>query len=179
MKKYLFPFALLLSACQSTPQNAGKPLYWDVSGFFQQQVDALQHEAPQWEKKVQIAGKQEVKVLQDVDWSTELALFLESDLNKVAYTGYVSEQTDDSLTIFQVTEPDLPIREVKVAWSAPQVPARVEIQWHSENKVYETDRTLKAYFTQGKLDGYAIQTYQKIIGLSPDEVWVQGKRKGS
>jgi len=180
MKKYLLSLAIFVSACQSSPQNAGKQVYWDFPSFFLQQADALQVEKPRWEKSVWVEQQREVKEVKNVDWEKELALFLEIDLNKTAYLGQVSVNTTDSLTHYQVTEPELPIREVKIRWATPQqTPARIDMHWHSENKLYQTDKKLIAFFKEGKLDSYQIQTFQKITGLSPDKVRLEAKRKGS
>lgn len=177
MKKYIFPL-LLLAGCQSTSQPKTNPLYWDAPGFFLNQMESLGKEAPAWEKIVRVEESREVKNLTTVAWDKELALFQEVDLNKTAYAGNIAETTTDSTTQYLVLEKNLPIRALKIIWESPQRPAQIDVTWHSENALYLTDRTLRATFSQGKLVGYTVQTYQKIWGLSPDIVHVEGKRKG-
>ena len=180
MKKYFLPWALLLLlGCQTSSTQETNPQYWDLPNYCLEQASLLQKESWTWEKSVRVGKNHETKEFKTVDWEKELALFLEVDLNKTAYAGRVKVTDAEGKSVFQITEPDLPIRKVEIRWAAPAVPAQIDISWLSQNTLYQTNRVLRAVFEEGKLVYYRIQTNQKITGLAAESVLVEGKRKGS
>jgi hypothetical protein len=94
--------SLLLStgACQepASPKPApAQAFYFDVPGFIRSQARLLEKENPgAWKSVVENQHTRENKVLQDLKWNKELAVFSELDLNKPAFRNAytVSRQAD-------------------------------------------------------------------------------------
>lgn len=90
---------LLLGACNG-PDNAEvrtnpanrKPGYFDVKGFLDQQTAQLSQRQPAVEKQVRLRdGAVETTRVTQTDWSKELQIFYQADINKPALRGAYSE----------------------------------------------------------------------------------------
>lgn len=91
----------LLPACGSPGEDATvranpanrKPGYFDVKQFLDAQVAELSRQQPAVEKQVQLRnGQTETTRVSKTDWSKELQIFYQADINKPALRGAYSER---------------------------------------------------------------------------------------
>jgi len=84
----ILPVFFLFSCGSNTETFSEKP-YFDIKSYISKQADSLKKQESVWSKKVVTEGRTEEKTFtaEDAEWNTELALFLEADLNKKAYQG--------------------------------------------------------------------------------------------
>lgn len=94
-----------LPGCSDAPGNkearATVPnQYFDVTGFVQAQIKLLNEQKPEAVKKVTETGRSsETKKMTDLNWASELGVFLELDLNKPAFrNAYTINRQQEPIT---------------------------------------------------------------------------------
>ena len=88
-------FALLLLAlfsfnCTSSIAEAEVPenaplIFFDLKSYINQEVDRLRNEKTQVQKQIELGDKKESIQPKEIDFQQELAIFLNSDINKLAW----------------------------------------------------------------------------------------------
>jgi hypothetical protein len=80
--------ALSLAACQQKEISKKQIEYVDLGGFFSAEAKRLNSQKPTLLKTVGINQKSEQKLLKkNIDWTKELSVFKEADINKPAFKG--------------------------------------------------------------------------------------------
>ena len=79
---------LPISSCQNPTQQASmqKP-YFDLTSFFNEQINLLQKDSLVVMKTSAINGRSDQHQINWTDWKREFALFLASDINKTSLIG--------------------------------------------------------------------------------------------
>lgn len=156
--KYVFLLlaSLLFSACSdNAAQRTEKPVYFDVAGYVKSQVDALSKQQPDVAKRTQMGGKTEQQTTHSINWSRELELFTQADINKPALRSSYTIARPDSLTYrytLKPTEKDLTVRSLTVKLdSATRQPRRIDALLTTENPLYTSER--KIYLESGPRPG--------------------------
>ena len=77
---------ITLNACQTTPQTKNQNntalVFFDLKGYFQQEIQRLNEAQPSVVKIVAINDQTETKTLAALDFRNELNVFLQSDINR-------------------------------------------------------------------------------------------------
>ena len=99
-------------ACNSQ-EKASVNTFFDVKNLIQNQIKDLNARKPKVQKTVTVNQKSESHIIQDIDWSKELELFTQADLNKTAYQQSYSRDTSYAQTLIYVlhTDEHLPIKK--------------------------------------------------------------------
>lgn len=145
------PFYLLLSLTFFGCDNASNtrpvaPVYFDVAGYVNEQVQTLSNQKPDVAKNSMIKGQTKLQNTRDIDWSKELALFAEADINKPAFRNSYTIARPDSLTyqyMLKPTEEKLTVRELSVQLDPKtRKPTRLTALLKTENPLYTSERRL-------------------------------------
>lgn len=172
--KYLAFFGLLLFfGCQSqteqTPQQtAFDPNYFDLKGYFEQEIDRLQQANMTVRKRVTINDQSEEKTLDTLDFEQELEVFVESDINEPDWLDKYqvdSSFQDNQLTKleYQALDEQLRTRRLEIAFANDQV-KRIDVQKGGKSQVAGSEQRL-TYLPDS---GYTITSRQYTI-LSKDD----------
>ncbi|WP_461790074.1 hypothetical protein [Pedobacter sp.] len=159
-KTTLAAFALLLFSCgQSSeePKNVDRSSYFDISGYFGKEASRLKKANPTVSKQVIVKGEKEVKNIKITDWDTELASYVNADINKTSWRNQFSISKNDSLTIYTTNNPKIPVKKVEVHSLGNKV-VGIKIFKLSENALYDAVDTL-IYFADSI---YIIKNEQQI-----------------
>ena len=96
----------LIASCapEGSPKEEmdSKPLFFDVKAFFDKEIDALNEKQPQVRKILVLNGAREEFQTDSLDFSNELSLFLNSEINKASWRD--SYQADTTLGENQLIE---------------------------------------------------------------------------
>lgn len=117
-------FVLTQSSCTGNPQNDTAPkIYFDVPGFFNQQIAQLYKDSFVVIKTAQIDENTDQHEMRWTDWKKEFALFFASDINKASFAGKYkvdSVNTDSSTRIitYAATDPSLRTRLIEITRDA-------------------------------------------------------------
>jgi len=175
---------LLLINCNSVTSSqqpaASSQHYFDLDSFFTQQIHLLDSIKPTVQKTVFLNGKKEEKELKEINWKEELSVFLESDINKLAWKDKYEVDTslkDDPNIYFYIirfTAKDKNLKTQKITVNIikdiEQINS-IHIKNVSENLLYSSITNLM--FIPEK--EYSIKTKQQIRFLKPDKYEVKGK----
>lgn len=167
-------FALALFSCnQQKEAEANTSLtYFDVKGYFGKEISRLQHLNPEVDKTVSINGVAENKTAKITDWTKELAIFVNADINKTSWKGSFKATKQDGADIYTSDSKKIPIKKISVMQSGQKVD-RIEIIIDNKNILYQSQDTL-TYYPDSL---YMIKKHQKIRLLNEKRYSVIGKLK--
>jgi hypothetical protein len=165
MKKVisLLTFCTLLSACNEEVKENQVKKYFDLKGLIDKQIKTLNTQKPVVQKIVVIADSSENQSVKAIDWSKELELFMQADLNKPAFIQ--SYQVDSSSMGVKYTLKEsekLPVKYLNISRSGEDG-IIVEALINNDNYLYETERHLKLSIKNSELTNYQIDGFQKIV----------------
>ncbi len=178
----VFLFCLLLTACQNPAEQDQPPVYYDVAGFVNKQIAELTALQPAVQKTVSIGNEQSQQTTADINWTRELGLFLQTDINKPALrNSYRIEQPDSITYIYTLkpTEEILMVRSLMVKLAGPNgEPRRIEAVLQTDNPLYTSERHLLLEKNSGNSSiHYSVRGFQKLAYASKRDFTVDGRVK--
>jgi hypothetical protein len=176
MKKIGFGLLVLFafSACgdkTDATKAVDKTPFFDVKGFFQNEIKRLTEGGVKIEKTVTVRGQSETKTMDKADFAEELALFVASDINKPAWSDkYRIEKTAGrSLESFFATDDDLKTKRIDIFRFPPNGVTQIQILNSDKSTITESQQSLD--YDIGK--GYSIETFQKFLGSDSSKTRIQ------
>lgn len=161
---FLLFLALSVIACSEAPKSSEKPVYYDVAGYVTGQVKILSSEKPPVTKRLQMGQKTEQQTSRAINWSRELELFMQADINKPALRGSYAIARPDSLTYrytLKPTEKNLTVRSLTVKLdSSTRQPLRIEAVLVSENSLYKAEKQILLESGPGKGSVWGVTHYR-------------------
>lgn len=164
-----FLLLLCLNACNTTNnkgegKDKNKTPFFDVKGFFEGQANTLTQKDIAIRKTATLNNEKEEQLLKDIDWASELSVFINSDINKPAwfqqYAKDSTRQTNITTISYTALKPDLRTQSLNVTYNNDSNEVTgISIQNKTDNIVY----TQQEQLTYKVNKGYTIKTKQKII----------------
>jgi hypothetical protein len=173
-KLYLLVFALALFSCNQRKEAEANTdlLYFDVKGYFEKEINRLQKLNPDVNKKVSINGAAENKTAKIADWTKELAIFVNADINKTSWKGSFKIKEQNGVDSYTSDNKKIPIKKVSITWKG-QKAGKIEIIIDNKNILYRSLDTL-TYYPDSL---YSIKKQQKIRLLNEKKYLIVGKLK--
>lgn len=141
---------LFLFSCEnknSTDLNSGSS-YFDIKSYLKAQTDSLQRDESIWLKTVKSGEKSEEKnyVANSLQWETELAMFLDADLNKKSYAGKFSidSSINQSSRTIRYTSEKTKIKEFTVVYTDSETWPEITCRMQNKNVFYQSEYQIKA-----------------------------------
>ena len=176
MIKRLFLAFLLISVFSCTERKNVEAntdlMYFDIKGYFQNEIVRLQMLKPTVVKTVYISGSEEKKTIGIQDWNKELAIFLNADINKASWKGSFSIDKKDENEIYKSSAKKIPVKMIAVTKENKTVKKIVVIIAY-KNILYQSQDTL-TYYPDSL---YEIKKEQDIRFLKKKKFTVIGKLK--
>ena len=165
MKNILRIIVLIIVAtsCQSESAVESTNKYFDLKGLIEKQIKILNSQKPLVQKIVIISDSSESQSIKTINWSKELELFMQADLNKPAFIQ--SYQVDSSSTSVKYTlnaSEKSPVKYLKIN-RLGEGEIAIEALVNNDNYLYETERHLKLSVKNNNLTNYQIDGFQKIV----------------
>lgn len=176
---YLFPFVLgftilLLSACELEQEvQINQHSFFDLKGFFEGEQARLKTKK-EFIKSVKIDGQEEEEIFNQLDLEKELAIFKNSDINKVAWLDKYSVDTTFSTArqvssiLYTANDKDLRTQSLKIDFNKEKV-SQIVIKNKSKSMIASTDQVLT--YTPNK--GYTVRSGQDMALLDGFDLDVQ------
>lgn len=169
----------LWNSCQSeNASEAAMPkLYFDLKAYFANQIKQIEATKTSLVKTVFLNGKQETKQLNNLNWQDEFALFINSDINRIAWRDSYSidscsMQNNKTHLDYKAVDPDLRTQEIHI-WldtNTRQLDS-LTIRNKVENVFYTLDENL--YFAPQK--SYRINAIQKARFVKLNTMQINGE----
>lgn len=167
---------LLLAGCGGAPEHASPraasagPLYFDVKGLLDQQIKQLDQARAAALKQVRVrGGAPETVRVPAVQWTDELQLFFQADINKAALRGAYAVDSarlpDGRLRRTYTRRPGhdiAPVARLEVL-GPPATPDEITADVEQHNALFTARKHLRLDLRQGRLTGYAVQGTQKLV----------------
>ncbi|RZL36844.1 MAG: hypothetical protein EOO96_06180 [Pedobacter sp.] len=167
-------FAFALAGCNQREESKANTdfLYFDVSGYFKKEAVRLKKLNPDVTKAVSVNGKIEKKTIKIKDWTKELAIFSNADINKASWKGSFKIEKSNLLERYTSDNKKIPVKNVSIGKTGNKV-NRVEIVISNKNILYSSGDTL-VYYPDSL---YEIRKHQKIKLLAQKTYQITGKLK--
>jgi hypothetical protein len=175
---------LLISSCTDPAQQNQPNVYYDVLGYVKGQVADLSVKKPLVSKTVAINKKRNQQTTHDINWTRELELFTQADINKPALRSSYQITRPDSLT-YQYTlkhsEERLTVRSLTVRLdSVTHKPRRIDAVLQTNNPLYSSERRLlldsgPSRDRQWRIQHYTVSGFQKLPYFDKNEFLVDGR----
>jgi hypothetical protein len=170
---------LALGACQSSETRRDGPLvYYDLKGFIEGEARRLNARKPLVSKTILSGDEREDQQTREIDWTKELELFAQADLNKPAYdSSYVIETpTSATLTYRLRRDEDLPVQFLEIIRDTlTNQPLKVKASLRSQNYLFESERVLTLECRRGQIQTYAIDGFQQLRFRDPQPFRIEGR----
>ncbi|MEZ0539318.1 hypothetical protein [Fibrella arboris] len=181
---FLLLATLFVTACSTdTAKRPEKPVYFDVAGYIKSQIDILAKQKPTVTKRLKMGEKTEQRSTRTINWSRELELFSQADINKPALRSSYTIARPDPFTYrytLKPSEKNLTVRSLVVRVDpTSRKPSRIDAILATENPLYTAER--KIYLESGWLPGgvwgvthYQLQGFQHLNLLDKHTFDVEG-----
>ncbi|BAU53166.1 hypothetical protein [Mucilaginibacter gotjawali] len=156
----------LVPACRPGIKNNGG---FDLTGYLKKDAAMLNKLNRPVDKTVTHNGVTETKTVHIADWSSELGLFIDADINKPAFKNSYQVIDEDGLLVYKAKEKDLKVRELIIKRTGGGI-RYVLIYNKVENPLYKTTQKL-TYFPDSV---YRIETVQHVKLLGTNTYFIQG-----
>jgi hypothetical protein len=174
LASFVFVLGLLLS-CSSSEESLQKNTYFGWSTFLKQQINGLANTNQRVHKTAVLDGKKEVKLVSNLDWEKEFALYLEADLNKPAYEKSYDNLSEPGFYWYSLKKDEnLPVKKMIVHLDAEERPSKVEIEIAQKNFLFETRKKLFMNFSEGRIQTYYIEGMQQFFLAEPTSYKILG-----
>jgi hypothetical protein len=176
VSKLAVPLLLLASGCGGFIAGAApgpasrRAQYFDVKGFLDQQVTLLTQRHPAVEKQVTLRdGQVETTRVEKIDWTKELQIFYQADINKPALRGAYETQdaragdTIDAVKTYR-RKPGVEnsVEQLRVTQTDTRG-GSVEAVLTQDNPLFFSRKVLQLHYQRGLLTSYQVQGVQKLV----------------
>lgn len=159
---------------QKETEHSKETYYFNLKDYFHKEAQILSIQRPRILKQVSRNESHEKKEIRIEDWERELALFLESDINKVAWRysyDEINHYNDNQDTLKYVSkDTSLRTQEIVII-RKDSVIKEIAIKNKVENYLYTSREEL--YYYPDSL--YKIQKNQQVIVLGSNNYQISGR----
>ena len=165
---------LLFSGCFSQEKEKSRQqiYYFDLKGYFSKIAQELNKRNPAINKSISKNDIKESQILTIQNWNQELALFIESDINKSAWKDSYTKDSTESRIIYTAIDEDLRTQKIEILIEKG-ILKKIKINAKVDNLLYQTKENLE--FIPDSV--YRINKYQKVILLGENNYLIRGNLK--
>lgn len=167
---------LFFTACQlpSFPNEEKQVLtFYDLNSFFEKEIKSLEEQELQVQKKINQNGQIEERLMTPKNWSEELQIFRDSDINKASWKHkYSLDSTllENGLTLlhYKALDESLATQVLDIKLDNQSVHS-IEIIKKTSSQIYES----KQYLTYIPQKSYSIKTTQEVLLFDKNEYHIE------
>lgn len=174
----------MLTGCDNPVRQNQPNVYYDVAGYVERQIVDLSAQKPLVDKAVRVNQNRSRQTTRDLNWTRELELFAQADINKPALRSSYQITRPDSLTYQYTLKPSeerLTVRSLTVQLdSATHQPRRIKAVLQTSNPLYSSERhlLLESGSTGGqpwRVHHYQLAGFQKLSYFDRSGFLVEGR----
>ncbi len=177
MRKVIFLLSFsfnFLIGCNQEEANLNN-VFFDVTSFTEKQIEMLEKSNPQVSKKTRINEEKEDFTTSDIDWSKELELLKQTDINKAAFQlSYIEEKTPSSI-LYRLKEGEkLPVTSLEIYKDSMGKVEKITSHISTDNYLYKSEKDIHLTFKNEQLQTYGISGWQELFIGSKKEFEIEG-----
>lgn len=169
LKNLFWCFTLGLVSCNE-PQSKPLDKYVDLKGYFLKEALRLQKLNKTVLKTVAHNGHSESKIISSIKWVKELSLFIESDINKIAWEKRYRITNSSQSVRYDALNSDLKTQRIVINYGANHSINSVEIINKTQNFLFDSEEKLK-YFPDSI---YQINKSQHVLLVGDNQYDIKG-----
>jgi hypothetical protein len=169
----LFTLLFFLAGCSGEEKAERTGTYFDLQGYFGKEIEKLEKEDPLVRKSVGQDSVMESREMRISNWSTELELFSESDINKPAWRDSYQIVRKPLAIEYLAKDKDLRTRRIHILLTSENQVKQIDILNQTANPFYSSTEQLT--YTPGT--GYTILKKQHVAIIGPNAYAVSTKFK--
>jgi len=169
--RWLSACFLFISCTQPEPATVRR--YFDLEGYFEQEIIRLEKQNSNVIKTVSRNGLAEKKDNISPNWITELSLFVESDINKPAWSDSYMIRSGKSSTTYTALESKLRTRSMLIRRNKGGNIKQIVLFNSTKNYLYSASEEL--HYIPDSL--YSIKKKQDVILLGSNSYEISGSFK--
>lgn len=178
-----FLIGIYLTACRSEVEEASgqEKIFYDVRGFIETQATNLNKLKPEVIKSTAMGVEKNEVSTRDIDWTKELELFAQADINKPSFKQSYTESKPDSATYIYVSKEGdrLPVRKLTIKVDESNQPLFIDALLRTENKLYSSEKNISLQCESVKsvlrIKSYRISGFQKLATMDQKPFLVDAK----
>lgn len=153
-------------------QNLQAHIYFDIKGFFENEADRLSRATMPVLKEIERnGGAKESKTILIKNWEKEFGLFMESDINKPAWTASYEVIEEGNTLTYNSLDPELRTQKIVINKNGDDEVKTITIHNKVSNKLYTSEEQL--FYSPDSL--YKIDKEQDIRVIGTNRYLVVGK----
>ena len=168
--KYALFITLIISGCAGSSTSVKQNSYLDLTKFFSLEITKLEKLEPYVHKTVSRNGLRETKSLNNINWKSELSLFIESDINKSAWKNSYKITGNKNEVIYTALDSSLRTKRIFITRSPEGIIKKVLIVNKTSNMLYESSEEL-LYITDSI---YTISKQQHVVLVGDNDYKITG-----
>jgi len=107
------------STSADTKAKADTPkAFFDIDGYFDAEINALNSSTLKLKKDAKIDGKSESQTIEKPNWNTELKLFKDSDINKIAWVDKYSTEKKSNSIVYTTADSTLTTKRIQIDYKS-------------------------------------------------------------
>lgn len=172
-------FVLLLCSCNKGPAEiyyADQRYYYDLPSFINKQISNLASKGQWVRKKVTKDGHTQFIERGNVDWTDELAAFIDADINRPAWRGEFKVDTISLERVWVITYKtdvkEIPVKNVVVTVDKDTRQClQITVDRSTDNFLYTSNQ--KLFYTTG--EGYMVKGKLSVSYLFDSEYAIESE----
>ncbi|MCP9756250.1 hypothetical protein EGI26_13890 [Lacihabitans sp. CCS-44] len=178
MPKIILLIPLLLLSCNQEKELLNKK-YFDLKEFSESLILSLENQKPEVLKTWQIGKQKETKTTKDIEWTKELSLFVEADLNKSAFVNSYEIFENKGIISYKLKKSEsLPVKKMTIEKLKEKDSKEISVEISTSNYLFKNASEIKMKIKNGKLQAYSVFSIQKLFLSKPDTSFVEGQLVG-
>lgn len=166
---------ILVISCKSDSKTEQIHKYFDLKGLVEKQITSLNNKKPTVRKSIEISNQVENQQVRNINWSKELELFTQADLNKPAFIqSYEVDSSSMGVKYTLKNTEKLPVKYLNIS-RLVEDGISIEALINTDNYLYQTERHLRLAIKHNELTDYQIDGFQKIIFGDRKSFKINGK----
>lgn len=164
----LAAFLVWGASCTAPPKpnnvQGASELYFSLEAYFTQEASRLQELNPSTVKTVSKNGETEQRNIRVSNWKNELALFIDSDINKPAWRHSYKVDSTGTAVNYTNIDPELRTKRIEINKLTDGTIKHIRITNQVANMLYRTEEQLDYY--PDSLYQITKQQHVRVIGES-------------
>lgn len=161
--------ALWMGCSGPSKESMKRKAYFDIKGYFDGEIQRLNEAGVEVEKQVWKNGSTDKKRMAETDWTKELSLFSESDINKPSWlSSYDAMERGDTL-IYTTQDSSLKTQRMEIIKTGSTV-RKISIYNRVANPLY-TSETQLTYVPDSL---YRMDKTQEVRFLGSNQYKIEG-----
>lgn len=152
----------LLSCSQQN--QADVDIFFDSEDFANTVIQKMEAENPAVFKQNRINEEKSEAELTEIDWSKELELLKQANINKAAFQlSYETEESPLQTHYSLISEEPLPVKEMTVLKDSTGRISEIKAHLSTDNYLYASEKNMVFHFENDLVTSYHVEGWQELF----------------